>query len=458
MVDTPQKTHSITLSTSAFDVLNGELSDITNDADRRQRIVQYFYEKYGGRGGKLEVKLNGSKVTLRWLQSNFDSEAESLHKEALSKARQRKFQEAIQYWVKAISLNPTDPDYFFSLGVAFFEIKNYNESIENLKSAIELCPIYHRSHLVLGTIYLKIRKYDLAENHLKASLKFNPGNALTYLNLGTVYSILRRYSEAVQMYKQSLELTPKEARAYFGLGKIYVLLQEYEPAAECFRRVVDYDEKNLLTKHAKRALAGIASQADPADDAPAPTDSKVAEKHYQEGYKAFLFTDYERAIAHYNEYLKSNYNDDSIWSALGEAALRVGDTEKALSAFKSAIKYNPRKGLYYKQIAVAFDSIGKIKEVIECLKKAKALGKNDSITNTLWGKSLISLDSYEEAVIHLEQALRLNPNNLVAKYLLGLAYMRTGETNRAQNCFQEIIKTPINSPLKMEAESLLNRL
>ncbi|MFQ5706179.1 MAG: tetratricopeptide repeat protein [bacterium] len=455
MEGSPQKFVSVTLNINTFSSMNGELKGIADEHERRHYIAQFCQQKYSGEG-KLDIQLNDYQVTLKWLQPKVDSRAEFLHKEALSLARQKQFAKAINNWVKAIAVNSTDPDYYFNLGIAFFEQKNYQESIENLKKAISLCPIYHKAHLVLGTIYLKTRKYKESEQHLKESISFKPNNALTYLNLGAVYSILRRYEDGIRMFTKVIELSPREARAYFGLGKVYLLQGQTQKAQECFNSVIECDGKGNLSNLAKRTLASISTNRDNLSSE--GIDPKNVEQYYQEGYKAFLFSDYDRAIEQYNNYLKVKPQDDFVWSSLGEACLRAGKVEQAVAAFKTAIKQNPGKGLYYKEIALALDFQGKSKEAVECLRKAKGLGKEDSITCTILGKNLIRLNNYADAIVNLEKALKINITNLVAKYYLAVANAQNGDANDAINYLSEIIKSPINSPLKVEAEKLLKDL
>lgn len=457
-METPQqKLFSVTIDLNTFDAIDGKLTNVTDEIQRKEYITKFFLQKYGQGGGKLEIELNNMQVELKWLPSKVDSHAEQLHKEALSQARHKKFKEAITNWVRAISVNSYDPDYYFNLGIAFFEIKNYQESVENLKKAISLCPIYHKAHLILGTVYLKIRKYEDAEKYLKESINFYPNHALSYLNLGATYSILKRYDESIEMFNKTIKLSPKEVRAHFGLGKIYSIKSDFEKANQCFKNVIEFDTKGILASHAKRSMAAMPSttQRDSSLDGVEP---KFAEKFYQHGYKAFLYADYDKASEMYKRYLKIKPDDDFVWYALGEANLRAGNIEQAIEAFKSAIKNSQRNGLYFKELAIAFDCLNKGNETIECLKKAKELGKNDSITNTIWGKRLIKQERFSDAIENLEKALKLNTTNLLAKYYLSLALMRNGEVDPAINYLQEIIRTAVDSPLKKDAEKILRKI
>lgn len=451
-----EKYFSVVIRLNEFDGLNGELAKISDAQKRKNFIRDFFLQRYGEGCGRLEIIQRKTKVKLKWLPPKVDSRAEDLHKLALVQARNRNFVEAINSWVKAISVNSNDPDYYFNLGIAFFEIKNYKESIENLNKALRLCPIYYKAHIILGTVYLKVRHFDSSEKHLKESIRFYPNHALAYLNLGAVYSILKRYDDAIATFSKALELCPDEVRAHFGIGKIYSLKNDVEKANYYFKKVIELDKKGNLATHAKRALI----------TAPLENDAEISksidqgnfENLYREGYRSFLFADYEKATMMYNGYLKHRPKDDFVWFSLGEAYLRSGEAAKAAAAFHKAVNLNSKKALYYKELSIAYSYLGKDQDVIRCATKAKLLGKSDSITNSFWGKALLNLEKYDDAIPLFEEAVRLNSNNLFAKFYLAIALTKVNQTNHAINYLQEVIRSPIKSPLKMEAKTILESL
>lgn len=448
------KSISVIIKLEEFAALNGKLSSIKNEPDLKKFIHNFFSEKYGNGDGKLEIIQKQTKVKLNWTAHVVDSKAEAFHKTALESAKNKHYKEAISSWVKAISINPKDPDYYFNLGIAFFEIKNYKESIENLKRAIAICPIYYRAHLILGTVLLKIRHFEDAEKHLKESVTFNPNHGLAYLNLGAVYSILKRYDDGISMFLKTLDLAPNETRAYFGLGKIYSIKGDILKANQFFKRVIEIDKKSDLANHAKRAIQSSSET----NIEKANQDSNLnIDNIYQEGYKAYLVTDYERAIKMYQAYLTQKPDDDFVWFALGEACLRCGLLSKSAESFRKAIKLNPNKALYYKELAIVFYYQQNDSELTDCILKARKFGKSDSMMESLFGYALIQQQNYKEAVAALFSANSKDANNLFCKFYLAIAYMKSGDRNSGINLLQEIRQSHLKSPLLAETERLLSR-
>jgi tetratricopeptide (TPR) repeat protein len=202
MDETAKKEISVIVRLDNLSILNGGLPDLRDDGQFDTRLRTYLVRQFGPSAETIQVARNREKIKLTWQLPNYVQEANNQHEKAPNHSREKQYSEAISSWVKAITLNPGDPDFYFNLGIAFFEIRNYTEATENLRKAIDICPIFYKAHLILGTVYLKTRKFDDAEYHLKTSIAFQSQHALAYLNLGAVYSILKRYDEGIRMFRK----------------------------------------------------------------------------------------------------------------------------------------------------------------------------------------------------------------------------------------------------------------
>lgn len=449
---TAKKLVSANINLAEIRHFDPEIQQILSSNSTPVGLKEYLYRRYGN-NGSVDIIVNGEAAELRWILPRVLPQAEALHKEALAYARQRDFKPAITKWTQAVALNPHDPDYYFNLGIAFFESKNYKEAVENLQKTISICPIYFRAHLILGTVLLKIRKIADAERHLKESVFFNPRNALAHLNLGAVYSILKKYPEGIFSFQRAIELSPKEIRAYFGMAKIYSILGDTENANQYYRKVIELDSKGILANHAKRGIVAVK-----APNSSMNMSSADLETLYARGYNAFLFSDYPLAIEMYEQYVQRKPEDDYVWSALGAALLRSGQAQPAANAFERAVKINSAKALYFKQLALAYDALNRTPDVIRMLEKAKALGKNDSVMLGLWGKSLIKLNQITEALTPLEQAVKLSKSNLMAQYYLAVVLIRLNRLDNAIAYLDNVVSARVNTPLKDEAQKLMAKL
>ena len=162
----------------------------------------------------------------------------------------------------------------------------------------------------------------------------------------------------------------------------------------------------------------------------------------------------EASAEMYKRYLSIKPDDEYIWYTLGETLLRTNNVEEAIDALRHAIKFHPQKGLYYKELAIAFDRVQKYDKAIAATNKAIDLGKNDSVTYCILGKALFMIEKYEEAIQKLEKSIALNKNNLLAKFYLAHALLKSNETDSAIDILAEISESKIHSPIKSQAEQL----
>jgi len=450
-----QKTISATLDISDIDEAIGQLQE-PQDEESKKSIVKNILGLPDNFKDFIDFSIQDQKIKFQWYLNNPNIQAENLHKQAIQFARKGDLNNALEYWDKATKANPFDPDYFFNLGVVYFEIKKYIESIDALTRTLAICPIYYKAHLILGSAYFKIRKFENSKKHIEKSLKFNKNNMLAFLNLGAVYSILKDYKNGINMFEKAIAMSPREASAYMGLAKIYMMLEDTEKSNYYFKKVIEYDKKGNLANYAKRSI--ITPRKNKLDDDTIDVTSENPEDYYSEGYRNYVIGDFEKSVKLYKKYLSLKPDDDYVWYALGEVQLRSGKPELAADAFKKAAKLSPSKGLYFKELAIAFDITEKYDKVIAAIEKARELGKIDSITLCLHGKALYKTQKINEASGMLEEAIQKNKNNLLAKYYAAKSLIKNDEVDDAVWYLEEIVNSPINSPIKQKSESLLRNM
>jgi len=440
---------------------NEQILDIDSlpENERDANLINAVKNKFGIDIGNILVSVNEKDVIIKWYTPKMDKKAEFFHKKAIEYARKKEYQKAIASWQDAININSTDPDYFFNMGIVCLELKKLDEASQHLRETLKICPIYYKAGLILGSIFYKQRKFELAEKYIRGSLLFNPRNGLASLTLGTIYCILRDYDKGITMYEKTLELMPKDPRPYMGLAKIYSLKGKTEKANKCFHQIIELDKsgRGKLAQYAKRAIVTESELKQKAVETTYVTSDKSAEEFYSEGYTSYIAGNYLKAEALYRKYLTIKPDDDYVWCALGETQLRAGKCEQAIAAFQKAISLEP-KGLYYKELAIAYDLAGNPAEVRIAVEKAINHNKKDSIVYAIGGKNLLAEATQTEAIEMLEEAVKLNKNNFLARYYLAIGLSRIGEIERAIEQLEEIKATKIKTPLKDKADELLSEL
>ena len=91
---------------------------------------------------------------------------------------------------------------------------------------------------------------------------------------------------------------------------------------------------------------------------------------------------------------------------------------------------------------------------VDDLRKALAIKPDDPVANKNMAKSLMKLGKFEEAIKHLEISAR-NEHSPAAMHQLGLAYMRMGDLEKAEQVYDELGKEFPDSPYALFGKALV---
>ncbi len=372
----------------------------------------------------------------------------TIHQKAISCYKDKRFDDAIALWEKALEVNPQENEVLYSLGLIYFEIKKYEESISFLKQLLDLSPGHFKAMLIVGTAYIKLRKFDLAEEYIQKSIEINPKHKLSILNLGAIYSVQKKFDNAIEMFQKVVDLFPTEVRAYLGLGKIYAILGQIDEANKNFKKVIEFDANGPMGSYAKKAIVLEAGEQKSEQD---------LEQLYAEGYKFYLGKYYHSAIDRFQNYLQFRKKDDLVYFMLAESQLRCGMLNESFLSFKKAIINKPRNALYYKELAILLDKLGNPSDVLAILNKAMELGKDDTVVYYLQGKNYNRQERYNEAIEALKKSIKKDRNNVAARYELAIAYDKNKDKEHSKMEFQNIIDHPLDTPLKNIVSSRIKK-
>lgn len=123
---------------------------------------------------------------------------------------------------------------WFKKGYDASSAGNYDEAVEYYKKAIAINPGYADAHANLGANYIQKGMFDQAILNLKKALTIDPKNAGAHYNLGLAYDKKSMIDEAISEYEKTIDINPDFAKAYQNLGIAYFDKNKKSMAAECF--------------------------------------------------------------------------------------------------------------------------------------------------------------------------------------------------------------------------------
>ena len=124
----------------------------------------------------------------------------------------------------------------------------------------------------------------------------------------------------------------------------------------------------------------------------------------------------------------------------GVSYYESGEFEKAIEAYKQAIKLRPDSQESYYHLGMAYSSMGRYKEAIEAYNNAIRIKPDYAAAYYNLGHAHSNLNQYDKAIRVFRQAIQYDPNNVEIYLALGDAYSGSGQENKAVAAFEAAIR------------------
>jgi Flp pilus assembly protein TadD/spermidine synthase len=162
--------------------------------------------------------------------------AENLNKQA-------KWSQSIAMYEKAIQLYPAmSAEFYTEIGTIQATQKRYEEGIRYFKKALDITPDYLVARQSICSVLLSQKKFDEAISCYNKALQERndwPNIEEMYDDLGWAYEQKGDLALAETSYRKALTIEPNYESAWNNLGEIYIKQGKRNEAATCFERALE---------------------------------------------------------------------------------------------------------------------------------------------------------------------------------------------------------------------------
>eukprot|EP00357_Protocruzia_adherens_P011626 CAMPEP_0114986720 /NCGR_PEP_ID=MMETSP0216-20121206/8585_1 /TAXON_ID=223996 /ORGANISM="Protocruzia adherens, Strain Boccale" /LENGTH=458 /DNA_ID=CAMNT_0002349191 /DNA_START=6 /DNA_END=1382 /DNA_ORIENTATION=+ len=162
------------------------------------------------------------------------SEAEELMQIGLHYKNISRFKKAIEFYNRAIDIDPTFPEVHNNKGIAYKKQGYPDKALSCHNKAISLNPHYAKAYTNRGNAYFNLGNPEEALKDYTKSLSLDPTQVKSWKGKGNVMRKMGKLEEALECYNRALEIDAKFGMAIIGKGRTLVLMEHYEEAEECF--------------------------------------------------------------------------------------------------------------------------------------------------------------------------------------------------------------------------------
>ena len=138
--------------------------------------------------------------------------------------KQRRIDDAIAEFNKALELDPGDAKAHSNLGLALVQQGRLDEAERHYRKTLELNPRHFKAYEYLGAVYLRTNRMDSAIASFKAALAIQPSEAEALNDLGVAFMQSGRDAEGLDAFQRAVSVEPNNARYRKNFGN--ALLQQ----------------------------------------------------------------------------------------------------------------------------------------------------------------------------------------------------------------------------------------
>lgn len=111
------------------------------------------------------------------------ADAERLKTAGNDKMKEENFSEAVEFYSKAIEINPQNAVYYCNRAAAYSKLGNYAGAVQDCELAIGIDPNYSKAYGRMGLALASLNKHTEAVNYYKKALELDPENDTYKSNL-----------------------------------------------------------------------------------------------------------------------------------------------------------------------------------------------------------------------------------------------------------------------------------
>ncbi len=349
-----------------------------------------------------------------------------------------KYENAIECFNKAISLNPGDVEIYLDKSISEEGLDLNDEAVKSLEIVLELEPTNDEAYYNLGMIafretnFIRAKEcflktinlnyeskevyFDLAScsealNEYENAIKFidmyletYPYNENAWYNKGVFLSVVNRKEEAVSSFDFALAINDEFARAWFNKGIIVAELGQLHLALECFINSYKYDSFDENTVY---NIANI----------------------YADLNKN------EKAIEYFTKTIKLNKEYVSAYLGRAQSYFIQGHCISALNDYKIAVNISREDKEAWLGKAEIEYSLGKLNDACISYKNIIRIEPENFNANFKLAQILFELGNYNDSIKSFIECIEIDKNNYIPYFYLTRIYSIIGDPVNAKNYF-----------------------
>jgi superkiller protein 3 len=283
------------------------------------------------------------------------------------------YDESLQYFDKALEIDPKNMEILKNKGFLLQRIGGAKQAIKYFDKALEIDPKNMEILKNKSFAYSELENFEEAIKSLDIVLAEDPNDGYALLNKGINLIYLSKLDEALQYFDKAIQNNPNDVMAYLSKGQIFFYVGKYEKALESVDKALEIDPKNVYVTIIK-----------------GNTLQKLGR--------------YDESLQFFDKALEIEPNDTDALSGKGNTLQKLGRYDESLQFFDKALEINPRNTDALSGKGNTLQKLGRYDESLQFFDKALEIEPNDIDVLTSKGIILQLMGKEKDAISYLEKA------------------------------------------------------
>jgi tetratricopeptide (TPR) repeat protein len=360
---------------------------------------------------------------------------------------QGKFKEAVVEFTNAIKVDPSYAEAHLQLADAYLQLHDGDRAFRELSRTVELQPENYRAQLELTNLLIVNRQFEPARQKLDALLSKRPDDPAVHTTQSSLFAAQGNLPGAIAEMQKTVALSPDRWEAYLSLALLESSNNQSEAAEANFKKVIDLNPKAmqarlLLGNHYQaRGRFPEAEQqfqaATALDPASAEPRAALARLYLAQGKRS----EAEQFLVQAKRDLPNN---PAAYRLLGEFYFLNGELDKAAAEYAALYQQHPEDLQLRKNYIGLLIQMKRFPEARKLDDEILKVNPNDDDALVYQAQMQISDGDVNDAAQKLETVIKNSPKNSEGHYVLGVAYEKSGYTERAESEWREALRLQPN--------------
>jgi len=317
---------------------------------------------------------------------------------------------AVKLLDRAIDLDTTSGDPYFTKGLLLLNLKRQPEAEQAIRAGLARAPQSAVGHYHLGRILLDAGKGEEAAESLERAIAVNASFEPAYLALASIYESRQAQDRAVAVLRKYLQtVNPRNRDIRHQLVRLYVAAKDFQGARKELNDLLAEDPSDLDAQLRLALLYG-------------------EEKEYP------------KAIDQLIQILKARPTELKIRDYLGYLYEEAKDTKKAIETYTFNVQLEPSYFEGHLHLGLLFYRLRQFPEAITHLTKALTINSKQPEAHIVLGLTYLQKDQFDDAARALEEGISQNPKSADLHFNLGTVYDKLNRFDDVVRVMETAIK------------------